>query len=167
MLVKAGYKPAVIIADPDELKTQTLKIRCAVGTSGRYRRSCARSGTDPGSGIGATTFPAAGSPSDLALLLADHHGADLIVTAGCGGDLDDFFDRSRRESNPSTFLTRMKVGASSSTRKPLQRCTVAGFPGYRDRFRRAGCAHRDHRRGRPVQLGLTPGTGSWLSGIGW
>jgi uncharacterized membrane-anchored protein len=44
------------------------------------------------------------------LLLTDYHGADLIVTVGYGGTLDDFFDRSRRESNPSTFLTRLKVG---------------------------------------------------------
>ena len=63
-----------------------------------------------GLGIGATTFPAAGSAGDLALLLTDYHGADLIVTVGYPGTLDDFFDRSRRESNPSTFLTRMKVG---------------------------------------------------------
>ena len=61
-------------------------------------------------GVGAITFPAAGTASDLALLLADHHGADLIVTVGYGGGLDDFFDRSRRETNPSTFLTRLKVG---------------------------------------------------------
>ncbi|MCX6470388.1 MAG: putative cytokinetic ring protein SteA, partial [Corynebacteriales bacterium] len=61
-------------------------------------------------GVGAMTFPAAGSAADLALLLADFHGAALIVTVGTSASLDDFFDRSRRESNPSTFLTRLKVG---------------------------------------------------------
>ncbi|WP_260840505.1 putative cytokinetic ring protein SteA [Gordonia pseudamarae] len=110
-LVKAGYSPAVIVADPDDLKTQTLK------SGAQLVLPADTDGHAPGLeriqdlGIGATTFPAVGSGADLALLLADHHGADLIVTAGCGGDLDDFFDRSRRESNPSMFLTRMKVGA--------------------------------------------------------
>jgi uncharacterized membrane-anchored protein len=56
------------------------------------------------------TFPAAGSAADLALLLADHHGASLIVTAGHTASIEEFFDRSRQRSNPSTFLTRLKVG---------------------------------------------------------
>jgi uncharacterized membrane-anchored protein len=56
------------------------------------------------------TFPAAGSAADLALLLADHHGASLIVTAGHTASIEEFFDRSRQHSTPSTFLTRLKVG---------------------------------------------------------
>ena len=56
------------------------------------------------------TFPAAGSAADLALLLCDHHGASLIVTAGHNASIEEFFDRSRQQSNPSTFLTRLKVG---------------------------------------------------------
>jgi uncharacterized membrane-anchored protein len=61
-------------------------------------------------GVGAMTFPAAGSAADLALLLSDHHGASLIVTAGHTASIEEFFDRSRQQSNPSTFLTRLKVG---------------------------------------------------------
>jgi uncharacterized membrane-anchored protein len=56
------------------------------------------------------TFPAAGSAADLALLLADHHGAALIVTVGHTATIEEFFDRTRQQSNPSTFLTRLKVG---------------------------------------------------------
>ena len=54
--------------------------------------------------------PAAGSAADLALLLCDHHGASLIVTVGHTASIEEFFDRSRQQSNPSTFLTRLKVG---------------------------------------------------------
>ncbi len=61
-------------------------------------------------GVGAMTFPAAGSPADLALLLADHHGAALLVTAGHRANIETFFDRTRQHSNPSTFLTRLRVG---------------------------------------------------------
>lgn len=109
-LVKAGYKPAVIVGDPDDMKAATLKCGAQVVLPADT------DGHAPGLeriqdlGIGATTFPAAGSAGDLALLLADFHGADLIVSVGYGGSLDDFFDRSRRESAPSTFLTRLKVG---------------------------------------------------------
>ena len=52
----------------------------------------------------------AGSAADLALLLCHHHGASLIVTAGHSATIEEFFDRSRQQSNPSTFLTRLKVG---------------------------------------------------------
>ena len=51
-----------------------------------------------------------GSAADLALLLVDHHGASLIVTVGHSAGIEEFFDRSRAQSNPSTFLTRLKVG---------------------------------------------------------
>jgi len=61
-------------------------------------------------GVGAMTFPAAGSATDLALLLADHHGAALLVTAGHRANIETFFDRTRTQSNPSTFLTRLRVG---------------------------------------------------------
>jgi uncharacterized membrane-anchored protein len=44
------------------------------------------------------------------LLLVEHHGASLIVTAGQSANIEDFFDRTRAQSNPSTFLTRLKVG---------------------------------------------------------
>ncbi len=109
-LMKAGHKPALIVGDPDEIKTATLK------SGAQLVLPADPDGHAPGLariqdlGIGATTFPAAGSAADLALLLTDYHGAELIVTVGYPGTLDDFFDRSRRESNPSTFLTRLKVG---------------------------------------------------------
>ncbi|GAA4662858.1 putative cytokinetic ring protein SteA [Gordonia humi] len=109
-LMEAGYKPALIVADPDDLETETLK------SGAELVLPADPDGHAPGLeriqdlGVGATTFPAAGSAADLALLLTDFHGADLIVTAGLGGTLNDFFDRELREEIPSTFLTRLKVG---------------------------------------------------------
>lgn len=108
-LMKAGYRPSVIVGDPDEIKTDTLKSGAELvlpadpdGHAGGLERI-------QDLGIGATTFPAIGSAGDLALLLADFHEADLIVTVGLGGTLNDFFDRTRRDQIPSTFLTRLKV----------------------------------------------------------
>jgi uncharacterized membrane-anchored protein len=57
------------------------------------------------------TFPASGSAEDLALLLAEAHGATLVVTLGLRAGLREFLDRDRLGENPSAFLTRLKLGA--------------------------------------------------------
>ncbi|WP_280253307.1 putative cytokinetic ring protein SteA [Nocardia abscessus] len=109
-LRRRGYRPDVIVGDPDEITSATMKCGAEVilpaDTDG-HAKGLERI---QDLGIGATTFPSSGSAADLALLLADHHGAALIVTAGAPASLDDFFDRGRRDSNPATFLTRLKVG---------------------------------------------------------
>ncbi|MFI9507739.1 putative cytokinetic ring protein SteA [Nocardia sp. NPDC052566] len=109
-LMKQGYRPDLIVGDPDEITTATLKCGAEMilpaDTDG-HAKGLERI---QDLGIGATTFPSSGAPADLALLLAHHHGASLIVTAGAAASLDDFFDRGRRDSNPATFLTRLKIG---------------------------------------------------------
>ncbi|MFJ1461682.1 putative cytokinetic ring protein SteA [Nocardia sp. N2S4-5] len=110
-LTRCGYRPDLIVGDPEEITATTLKCGAEVilpaDTDG-HAKGLERI---QDLGIGATTFPSSGSATDLALLLADHHGASLIVTCGAAASLDDFFDRSRRESNPATFLTRLKAGS--------------------------------------------------------
>lgn len=109
-LVKAGYRPDLIVGDPETITTNTLRSGAQVVLP------AAPDGHAPGLeriqdlGIGAMTFPATGSAADLALIIADHHGASLIVSVGHSASLEEFFDAGRRESNPSTFLTRLKVG---------------------------------------------------------
>ena len=110
VLRKAGYRPQLIVGDPSELSTEVLKCGAQVVLPADA------DGHAPGLeriqdlGVGAMTFPAAGSATDLALLLADHHGAALLVTAGHSANIETFFDRTRQHSNPSTFLTRLRVG---------------------------------------------------------
>jgi uncharacterized membrane-anchored protein len=106
-----GYKPHVIVGDPDRLATETLRSGAEVVVPAYM------DGHAPGLervqdlGVGAVTFPASGNPEDLALLLADTHGADLVVTVGFQATLHEFLDRGRSGSNPSTFLTRLKLGS--------------------------------------------------------
>lgn len=110
VLRKAGYRPQLIVGDPDQISTEVLKCGAQVVLPADA------DGHAPGLeriqdlGVGAMTFPAAGSATDLALLLADHHGAALLVTAGHAANIETFFDRTRVQSNPSTFLTRLRVG---------------------------------------------------------
>jgi uncharacterized membrane-anchored protein len=110
VLRRAGYRPQLIVGDPSDLSTEVLKCGAQVVLPADA------DGHAPGLeriqdlGVGAMTFPAAGAPTDLALLLADHHGAALLVTAGHSANIETFFDRTRQQSNPSTFLTRLRVG---------------------------------------------------------
>ncbi|CCH33817.1 putative cytokinetic ring protein SteA [Actinosynnema sp. NPDC047251] len=107
----AGYKPDIIVGDPDGIGTETLKA------GGEVVVPAQTDGHAPGLeriqdlGIGAVTFPATGNAEDLALLLAEAHGASLVVTVGLRAGLREFLDRGHSGSNPSTFLTRLKLGS--------------------------------------------------------
>jgi uncharacterized membrane-anchored protein len=110
-LCAAGYRPKVIVGDPDGIRTETLKCGAEVVVPADT------DGHAPGLeriqdlGVGAVTFPASGNAEDLALILADAHGASLVVTVGSQATLAEFLDRGRSGSNPSTFLTRLKLGS--------------------------------------------------------
>lgn len=52
----------------------------------------------------------AASAEDVALLLADHHGASVIVGVGLAARLEDFLDREQQEGRASSFVTRLRVG---------------------------------------------------------
>ncbi|MER7081637.1 Uncharacterized membrane-anchored protein [Saccharopolyspora kobensis] len=111
VLREAGYKPDVIVGDPDVISTETLKCGAELVIPAHL------DGHAPGLeriqdlGIGAVTFPASGNPEDLALLLADAHKASLVVTVGFHATLGEFLDSGRSGSNPSTFLTRLRMGS--------------------------------------------------------
>jgi uncharacterized membrane-anchored protein len=108
VLRKGGYRPQLIVGDPERISAEVLRSGAQVVLPADADGHAAGLERIQDLGVGAMTFPAAGS--DLALLLADHHGAALIVTAGHTASIEEFFDRSRQHSNPSTFLTRLKVG---------------------------------------------------------
>ena len=109
-LREAGYRPQLIVGNPDQMSVDVLKCGAQVVLPADADGHASGLERIQDLGIGAMTFPAAGSAADLALLLVDHHGASLIVTAGHSANIEEFFDRTRVQSNPSTFLTRLKVG---------------------------------------------------------
>ncbi|HEY9416552.1 MAG TPA: putative cytokinetic ring protein SteA [Pseudonocardia sp.] len=110
VLWNAGYRPDLIVGDPAEVSDKVLTSGADVVVH------AFADGHAPGLhrvqdlGAGAVTFPASGNTEDLALILAHHHGAGLIVTVGYQATLTEFLDRSRQGRNASTFLTRLKVG---------------------------------------------------------
>ena len=106
----AGHRPHLIVGDPYQIEIDTLKSAAEVVVPAQP------DGFAPGLeriqdlGIGAVTFPAVSNPEDLALLLAEAHGAELVITVGFQATLHEFLDRGRSGSNPSTFLTRLRLG---------------------------------------------------------
>ncbi len=109
VLLAAGYKPDLLVGDPGEMSDKALTSGADVvvpafadgHAPGLYRVQDL--------GTGAVTFPASGNAEDLALILAQQHGAELIVTVGLQASLAEFLDRGRAGRNASTFLTRLKV----------------------------------------------------------
>ena len=83
-LRKAGYRPALIVGDPEDMSADVLRSGAQVVLPADADGHAKGLERIQDLGVGAMTFPAAGSAADLALLLVDHHGAALIVTAGHG-----------------------------------------------------------------------------------
>lgn len=111
-LVNARYRPSLIVADPSEVSNQALTSGADVVVP------AFPDGHAPGLhrvqdlGASAVTFPSMANPEDLALLLAHHHRASMIVTVGLSATMAEFLDRGRSGGNASTFLTRLQAGGS-------------------------------------------------------
>jgi len=110
LLIAVGYRPDLVVGDPGEMSNVAL-------TSGAdIVLPAFADGHAPGLhrvqdlGAAAVTFPSSANPEDLALLLAAHHGAALIVTMGMSAGMVEFLDRGRSGINASTFLTRLQLG---------------------------------------------------------
>jgi uncharacterized membrane-anchored protein len=71
-------------------------------------------------GLPAVVFPATGTSEDVAMLLADDRGADLIVAVGTHATLVEFLDKGRA-GMASTFLTRLRVGGKLVDAKGVSR----------------------------------------------
>ncbi|ALE77139.1 thiamine pyrophosphokinase [Pseudonocardia sp. AL041005-10] len=111
-LLNARHRPDLIVADPSEVSNQALTSGADVVVP------AFPDGHAPGLhrvqdlGASAVTFPSMANPEDLALLLAHHRGASMIVTVGLSASMGEFLDRGRSGSNASTFLTRLQAGGS-------------------------------------------------------
>jgi uncharacterized membrane-anchored protein len=109
-LLAAGHKPDLIVGNPAEVSNEALTCGADVVVP------AFTDGHAPGLhrvqdlGAGAVTFPSSANAEDLALLLAHHGGASMIITVGLSATMTEFLDRGRSGSNASTFLTRLQTG---------------------------------------------------------
>jgi uncharacterized membrane-anchored protein len=119
-LVENGYKPDLIVGDMDSVTDEVLRSGAEVVVHAYA------DGHAPGLqrvqdlGVEAVVFPAAGTREDVAMLLADEAGAQLIVAVGTHATLVEFLDKGR-QGMASTFLTRLRVGGKLVDAKGVSR----------------------------------------------
>jgi uncharacterized membrane-anchored protein len=119
-ILEAGLKPALIVGDMDSVSDRALQCGAEIVVHAY------RDGRAPGAervralGIDPIVFPAAGTSEDVAMLLADDKGAELIVAVGTHATLVEFLDKGR-SGMASTFLTRLRVGGKLIDAKGVSR----------------------------------------------
>jgi len=119
-ILEAGWKPDMIVGDMDSVSDRSLTCGAEVVVHAY------RDGRAPGVerveklGVRHVVFPATGTSEDVAMLLADDKGAELIVAVGTHATLVEFLDKGR-SGMASTFLTRLRVGSKLIDAKGVSR----------------------------------------------
>lgn len=109
VLLDCGHKPDMVIGDFDSVSANAL------GVGAQLIVHAYPGGSAPGAarleemGLRHSTFEAAGTSEDVAMLLAYEKRAELIVAVGTHASMIEFFDKGRA-GMASTFLVRLKVG---------------------------------------------------------
>ena len=119
-VLEVGLKPDLIVGDMDSVSDRALSCGAEIVVHAY------RDGRAPGLervqrlGIEPVVFPAMGTSEDIAMLLADDKGAELIVAVGSHATLVEFLDKGR-SGMASTFLTRLRVGGKLVDAKGVSR----------------------------------------------
>ncbi|MDR1443008.1 MAG: thiamine pyrophosphokinase [Bifidobacteriaceae bacterium] len=128
-VIEAGLKPDLIVGDMDSVSDKALKSGAELVVHAY------RDGRAPGSerlddlGLEHVVLPMGGTSEDVAMLLADDEGAELIVAVGTHMTLVEFLDKGR-EGMASTFLTRLRVGGKLVDAKGVSRLYRPGVSNW-------------------------------------
>jgi uncharacterized membrane-anchored protein len=109
-LREAGHTPVVVVGTALEIDPELARKAVDVVIPADLDGHIAGLARLQDAGIDPVGFPSSANPEDMALLLAHRHGASLVVACGFDGTLTGFLDRGRSGSNPSTVLTRLRLG---------------------------------------------------------
>jgi uncharacterized membrane-anchored protein len=119
-LLELGLKPDLIIGDFDSVTEQALRSGAALVvhayTDGRAPGAKRLDDLE----LPYALFEAPGTSEDVAMLLANHHGAELIVAVGTHTSMVDFLDKGR-SGMASTVLVRMLLGPKLVDAKGVSR----------------------------------------------
>jgi uncharacterized membrane-anchored protein len=119
-ILEAGLVPDIVVGDMDSVSDRALTSGAEIVVHAY------RDGRAPGAervralGVEPVIFAAVGTSEDIAMLLADDKGADLIVAVGTHATLEEFLDKGRSGMS-STFLTRLRVGSKLVDAKGVSR----------------------------------------------
>lgn len=119
-LVELGLTPDMIVGDMDSVSDEVLKCGAEVVVHAYSDGRAPGLARVQDLGVDAVTFPAAATSEDIAMLLADEKGAELIVAVGTHATLVEFLDKGRG-GMASTFLTRLRVGSKLVDAKGVSR----------------------------------------------
>jgi uncharacterized membrane-anchored protein len=108
-LAEAGYEPDLVVGDPHTVPDEVLRGGAEVVVRAEPDGRADGLERVQDLGVDAVPFPTAGNSEDVALLLAEANGAELVVTVGTHATLEEFLDRGRT-GTASTFLVRLKLG---------------------------------------------------------
>lgn len=109
VLLGAGYHPDLVVGDMDDVSDEALG--CGAELVVHALRDGRAAGLDRAEQHHASpvVFTSDAPPEDLAILLAIHRGASVVVTAGTADGLVELLDRNRA-GMPSAVLTRLRAG---------------------------------------------------------
>jgi uncharacterized membrane-anchored protein len=119
-LIDAGFSPDVILGDMDSARDSTLACGAELIVHGYA------DGRAPGAarleelGLEHMVLAAPGTSQDIAMMLADERGAELIVAVGSHFNLVEFLGKDRAGMS-STFLTRLRIGEKIVDAKGVSR----------------------------------------------
>ncbi|MGF7087901.1 putative membrane-anchored protein [Kroppenstedtia sanguinis] len=108
-LLECGFRPDLILGDMDSVSDSALLAGSELVVHAYP------DGRAPGMnrverlGLTAHLIPCPGTSEDVAMLMADQEGAQLIVAVGSHSHVIDFLEKGRKGMS-STLLTRIKVG---------------------------------------------------------
>lgn len=105
LALEAKFTPDVIVADPTTASREALTSGASLVIPADRDGRCEGLDIIAGLGVGGTTFPAAATARDLALLWAHHAGARMIVVTGEDYGLVDAF------SGPSQTIVDRSLAA--------------------------------------------------------
>ena len=115
-LLERNLKPDVIVGDFDSVSERALRSGATLVVHAYT------DGRAPGAkrlddlGLEYVVFEAPGTSEDVAMLLADRHGAELLVAVGTHTSMVDFLDKGR-PGMASTVLVRMLLGPEARRRQ--------------------------------------------------
>jgi uncharacterized membrane-anchored protein len=119
-LLELGLQPEIIIGDFDSVSERALRSGAQLVVHAYPDGRAPGAARLEAMGLEHHRFEAPGTSEDIAMLLADHHGAELLVAVGTHSSMVDFLDKGR-PGMASTVLVRMMLGPKLVDAKGVSR----------------------------------------------